>query len=366
MRPPPASREAWLFFPPDMRGIIQRNRPPRPEQTLLTKVSERRRLYNRRMECIHGERGLARAGGPCVATVGGFDALHPGHRAVIGRLRRMAAAHGLPSVAVLFEPLPSEFFAAPPPPRLYRLRERAAQLASLGVERLVCLRFSRAIADMEAAVFIERFLVQGLAVRGLVVGHDFRFGKNREGDFAMLREAGARRGFEAEQVAAVSMDGVRISSTRIREALLAGDMDAANRLLGRRYGVAGRIVAGRGLGAQLGFPTANIACGPRPPPLAGVFAVEVEGGGSVRRGVANAGFRPTLNDAGRRWQLEAHLLDFSGDLYGRRLEVRPLFRLRDEKKFSSVEELKENIAGDILAARRWFDGGGRRAAAARA
>jgi len=320
------------------------------------------------MECFHGERGLMRAGGPCVATVGGFDALHPGHRAVIGRLRRMAAAHGLPPVVVLFEPLPSEFFAAPPPPRLYRLRERAALLAGLGVERLVCLRFSRAIAGIAADVFIERFLVRGLAVRGLVVGHDFRFGKNREGGFATLREAGARHGFETEQVAAVCGDGARISSTRIRETLLAGDIAAANRLLGRRYAVAGRIVAGRGLGAQLGFPTANIACGPRPPPLAGVFAVEVEGGGGARCGVANAGFRPTLEDAGlRRWQLEAHLLDFSGDLYGRRLEVRPLFRIRDEKKFSSVEELKENIAGDIVAARRWFDNGGvRRRAAARA
>ena len=333
----------------------------------MTKVSERRRLYNRRMKCFHGEHGLAHARGPCVATVGGFDALHPGHQAVIGQLRRMAAARGLPSVVVLFEPLPPEFFAAPPPPRLYRLRERAAHLAGLGVERLVCLRFSRAIADMEAAVFIERFLVRGLAVSGLVVGHDFRFGKNREGDFAMLREAGARHGFDAEQVAAVSGDGARISSTRIRETLLAGDIAAANRLLGRPYSVAGRIVAGRGLGAQLGFPTANIACGPRRPPLAGVFAVEVAGGGDTRRGVANAGFRPTLNDAGlRRWQLEAHLLDFSGDLYGRRLEVRPLFRIRDEKKFSSVEELKENIANDIVAARRWFDDGMRRRAAARA
>ncbi len=319
------------------------------------------------MKCIHGEGGPGRPASPCVATIGGFDALHLGHQAVIRRLRRMAAAHGLPSTVVLFEPLPSEFFAgeAKAPPRLYRLRERARILAGLGVDQLVCLRFSSAIAGLPARTFIERFLVRGLSVRGLVVGHDFCFGRNRDGDFATLRQNRARYGFEVEQVAAVPEGGVRVSSTRIREALLAGDVGLANRLLGRRFGVAGRIVAGRGLGAELGFPTANIACGRRPPPLAGVFAVEVETDtGETRGGVANAGYRPTVEDAGqRRWRLEAHLFDFSGDLYGRRVEVRPLFRIRDEKKFASLTELKENIAHDILAARRYFNTGAARQAA---
>ena len=312
------------------------------------------------MDWIRGEGGLRCRAGPCAATVGGFDGLHIGHQAIIGHLRRVAEARGLPAAVVLFEPLPSEFFAGPggAPPRLYRLRERARIIEDLGVDCLVCLRFSRALADCSAHDFIERVLVGGLRARALIVGHDFRFGKDRGGDFATLREGGARHGFEAEQVAAVEHAGAHVSCTRIRDALLAGDVALANRLLGRRFGVAGRVVAGRRIGgAKLGFPTANVACGRRPPPLAGVYAAAVDDdSGGTQNAVVNAGFRPTLEDARRAdWRLEAHLLDFDGDLYGRRLTVRPLCKLRDEKKFASLAELRDNVARDVVAARRWFD-----------
>ena len=317
------------------------------------------------MDWIRGEGGLRRLDVPCAATVGGFDGLHVGHQEIIGQLRRVAAARGLPSAVVLFEPLPAEFFAGAgeAPPRLYRLRARARIIEDLGVDCLVCLRFSQALADCPADDFIERVLVRGLRARALVVGHDFRFGKDRGGDFATLREGGARHGFDVRQVAAVEHAGARVSCTRIRDALLAGDVASANSLLGRRFGVAGRVVAGRRLGAKLGFPTANVACGRRPPPLAGVYAAAVDDdAGGARNAVVNAGFRPTLEDARRAdWRLEAHLLDFDGDLYGRRLTVRPLCKLRDEKKFASLAELRDNVARDVATARRWF---GERAACA--
>lgn len=319
------------------------------------------------MDWIRGEGGLRRLAAPCAVTVGGFDGLHIGHQAIIGRLRRTARARRLPTAVVLFEPLPAEFFAraGETPSRLYRLRERARIIEGAGVDYLVCLRFSQAVADCPAHAFIERVVVGGLRARVVVVGHDFRFGKDRGGDFTTLCQSGARYGFETEQVAAVECAGARVSCTRIRDALLAGDVDLANRLLGRSFGVAGRVVAGRGLGAQLGFPTANVACGRRPPPLAGVYAAAVESAsGETFDAVVNAGFRPTVEGARRRdWRLEAHLLDFDGDLYGRRLTVRPLRKLRDEKKFASLAELRANVARDAAAARRWFD---QRAPAARA
>ena len=311
------------------------------------------------MDWIRGEGGLRRLAGPCAVTVGGFDGLHLGHRAIIERLQRVAEARGLPTAVVLFEPLPTEFFARAdnPPPRLYRLRERARIIERLGVDCLVCLRFSQALADCPARDFVERVLVGGLRARALVVGHDFRFGKDRGGDFTTLRESGACCGFETEQVAAVEHAGARVSCTRIRNALLVGDVALANRLLGRRFGVVGRVVAGRGLGAQLGFPTANVACGRRPPPLAGVYAAAVDGdSGETFDAVVNAGFRPTVEGTRRAaWRLEAHLLDFAGDLYGRRVTVRPLCKLRDEKKFASLAELRVNVALDVATARRWFD-----------
>ncbi len=286
----------------------------------------------------------------CVATIGNFDGVHLGHQAIFTRLRERARQWRLPAMVVIFEPQSAEYFApARAPARLTRLREKLAVLAECGIDRVQCLRFGAELAAMPAGDFVRRVLVEGLGVRYLAVGDDFRFGAGRTGDFATLRAAGDAHGFVVEDTPTVSVDGARVSSTRVREALADGHLEQARRLLGRRYRICGRVVHGDERGRTLGFPTANIALHRRVSPLRGVFLVSVDGiGPRSLAGVANVGHRPTVG--GVRHQLEVHLLGFDGDLYGRHLTVAFESRLRDERKFDSLQALRDQIERDVATA----------------
>lgn len=303
------------------------------------------------MQLLRDSRGGERLS--CVATIGNFDGVHLGHQAVLRQVSQAAAARGLARVAVMFEPQPREFFRPGEEPRLTSLREKIERLRTQPLDRVLCLPFNARLAAMTAEAFVAQVLVAGSDVRHLVIGDDFRFGKGRRGDFALLTDLGARSGFTVEATETLVLDGARVSSTRIRAALARGDLAEAQACLGRPYAISGRVVAGDRRGRTLGAPTANVALGGRSLPVSGVFAVEVHGiGPGVHPGVANAGFRPTVD--GRRPSLEVHLLRFEGDLYRRRITVEFLRRVRDERRFGSLDELKEQIGRDIEQARQFF------------
>ena len=305
------------------------------------------------MELIRGAHNLRQRHRPSVATIGNFDGIHRGHQAVIESLHAAGRRLQLPTTVILFEPQPREFFMPDRAPgRITRLREKLRILESLGVERTLCLNFDRRLASEPAEDFIRRLLVDALDVRFLMVGDDFRFGHQRRGDFTMLQSAAQTFGFELERMPTVHEGGERVSSTRIREVLEAGDMASAERLLGRRLCISGRVVHGEKLGRELGWPTANIGFGHHPPPMRGIFNVAVHGLGEVQPGVASLGTRPTVN--GVQTLLETYLLDFSGDIYGRPIDVEFLTRQRGEERFDGLEALKQQIAADVAAARAWF------------
>ena len=288
----------------------------------------------------------------CVATIGNFDGVHIGHRAILEQVKGKAASLGLPSVAMVFEPQPREFFQGEDaPPRLMAFRQKYEALTAAGIDHVLCLHFNNRFRSLTSQEFIETVLVDGLAVRHLVVGDDFRFGCDRTGDFALLHEAGASRGFTVENTRTVTVGGERVSSTRIRERLTVNRLEEAEELLGQAYRIRGRVIYGRQLGREIGAPTANIRL-KRMAPLQGVYVVStVLDDGSVYDGVANIGMRPTVD--GKQPALEVHLFDFAGSLYGRHIDV--IFRhgLREEIRFDSVDALKEQIARDIETARAW-------------
>jgi riboflavin kinase/FMN adenylyltransferase len=291
---------------------------------------------------------------PIALTIGNFDGVHLGHQAMLARLREAARRLALPACVMTFEPHPREFFAPDQAPaRLTSLREKLELLARHGVERCYVQRFNYAFAQITAQDFVERVLVAGLGVRWLQVGDDFRFGARRAGDFTLLRQAAPRLGFEVEAMPSVLLDGERASSTAVRTALAAGDLARARRLLGRPYSISGRVVAGARLGHELGFPTANVQMKHNRPPLAGIFAVELAYDGLVRRGVASLGWRPTVHSAGGP-VLEVHVLDFTGDLYGRHVRVDFLRKFRDEEKYADLAALARQIARDVDDARAYF------------
>jgi riboflavin kinase/FMN adenylyltransferase len=307
------------------------------------------------MEFIRGLHNLRPHHRGCVATIGNFDGVHRGHQAVIGQLAEKAEQWRLPTLVMLFEPQPLEFLRPQAaPPRLMRLREKLQALRRYSVDRVLCVRFDARFASLPPEVFIEQILVEKLGVRYLVVGDDFRFGAGRRGDFAMLARAGARYGFEVAHMHTVTVDGERISSTRIRERLAAGDLAGAEILLGRPYRLCGRVAHGDKLGRTLGIPTANIHLHRvTASPVRGIFVVEVFGlKGEPWPAVASVGTRPTVG--GTRCLLEVHLLDFEGDLYGAHLSVDFLKKLRDEKRFDSLEALKARMLADIEEARAYF------------
>jgi riboflavin kinase / FMN adenylyltransferase len=305
----------------------------------------------RTMQLVRGLHNLRPQHRGCVATIGNFDGVHRGHQAIMARLRERAGELGVPSCVVIFEPQPREFFSPQTAPaRLTRLRDKLALLSAEGVDRVLCLAFTRRFRELSAAEFVQKVLVDGLAVRHLEVGDDFRFGCDRAGDFAFLSQAGAREGFSVEAAKTVVLDGVRVSSTRVREALASGDFALAEHLLGRPFQIAGRVLHGQKLGRQLDAPTANVQLKRCHVPLTGVYLVSTEIDGLAWPGVANIGVRPTVAGDGSA-HLEVHLLDFAGDLYGRRLTVAFHHKLRDEQRFASLEALKTAIAADIAAAR---------------
>ena len=292
----------------------------------------------------------------CVATIGAFDGVHLGHQAVISQLLEKSVELALPSVVIVFEPLPREYFApVNAPARLASFREKFEALEALGVDRVLRVRFTEHLQTMSAQDFIDAIFVEGLAVAHVVLGDDFRFGNDREGDFQLLAAQGERYGFDVAPTATCEFGGERVSSTRIREALDVAEFDLAEGLLGRPFSIAGKVVYGRQLGRSLGFPTANMELHRLRTPLSGVYVVEVSGAGLERaHGVANVGTRPTVNESIKA-NLEVHLLDRDLDLYGKRIEVVFRHKLREELKFDSIDELKENIARDVENARTWFE-----------
>lgn len=306
------------------------------------------------MEIIRGMHNLRDRHHGSVATIGNFDGVHRGHKALLAELRDRGRALGLPTTLITFEPQPREYFRGREvPARLTRLREKLYLLERVGVDRVLCLPFNEKLASMSAQLIIEDLLVGALGVRHLIVGDDFRFGHNREGNFAMLEAAGERFGFQVGQLDTLAFGEERVSSTRVRQALAAGDLVLAEELLGHRYFISGRVVYGRQLGRQLGIPTANIPLKRYRAALEGVFAVEVSGlDGVVRRGVANIGVRPTVE--GREPLLEVHLFDFAEDIYGRLLTTSFRHKIRDEWTFDSLDALKARIGVDIVAANAFF------------
>jgi len=307
------------------------------------------------MRLIRGLHNLREHHGGSALTIGNFDGLHRGHLAVLQHLHRRAGERGLVTTVMTFEPTAQEYFTPDSAPaRLQRLRDKLVLLRTLNVDQVVCLRFDRHLAGLSAADFVERILVQGLAVRYLVVGDDFHFGRNREGDFDFLLAAGRRNGFEVINTRTFLHGDDRVSSTRIRALLAVGDLDTAARLLGRPYHICGRVSAGQQRGRTIGFHTANIRLHRRVAPLRGVFAVRVFGLGETPvQGVANVGTRPTVD--GSYFVLEVHLFDFDRDIYGCHLEVEFCKKLRDERKFESFDVLRAQIETDAAQARRYFE-----------
>lgn len=303
------------------------------------------------MQLVRGLHNLRPQHRGCVATIGNFDGVHRGHQAILARLRERAAELGVPSCVVIFEPQPREYFAPDTAPaRLARLRDKVALLAAEGVDRVLCLSFNQRLSKLSAAEFVDTILVDGLGVRHLEVGDDFRFGCDRVGDFEFLQQVGLSQGFTVEAAQTVELDGLRVSSTQVRQALAKADFALAERLLGRPFRISGRVLHGQKLARQLGTPTANIQLKRHRVPLTGVYLVSVELDGKAWPGVANIGVRPTVSGDGSA-HLEVHLLDFAGDLYGRRLTVEFHHKLREEQRFASLEALKSAIDADIAAAR---------------
>ena len=305
------------------------------------------------MELIRGIHNLRAEHVGCVLTIGNFDGVHRGHQAVLSRLQEQAAQLGLPSCVMVFEQQPLEFFAGDKAPaRLSRLRDKYEAIAALNIDRLLCVKFDHAFSELTAADFIEQILVRKLAVKFLVIGDDFRFGLQRRGDFALLMEAGRQYGFQVLSTDTLLHDQQRVSSTLLREALREGRLADVTHMLGHPYTITGRVAHGAKLGRTIGFPTANIHLKRLVVPVQGVYAVQVMIAKTIHFGVANIGFRPTVN--GTRSQLEVHIFDFKGDLYGKQLQIQVCHKLRDEQKFPSFPALQTQITMDARQARQWF------------
>ena len=306
------------------------------------------------MQLIRGLGNLPQNLHACALTIGNFDGVHLGHQAILRHLRTKADELHLPMVVMLFEPQPREYFCTEnAPARLMRLRDKLCYLKQAGVDMVIVAKFDRTFADLPAQQFIEDWLVRKLNVKFLSIGDDFKFGTKRQGNFALLQQAGEKFGFTVEDSRSFCLDELRISSTAIREALANDDLTLAEKLLGRPYRILGRVIHGNELGRTIGFPTANIRLHRQVNPAKGVYAVKVRlKSGAFFNGVANIGTRPTIN--GVNQLLEAHLFDFQGDLYGQWLDVELCHKIRDEMKFPSFDDLKAQIAQDVETAKNVF------------
>jgi len=303
------------------------------------------------MELVRGLHNISQRHAGCVLTVGNYDGVHLGHQQMIGVLKSRAGELGGAATVLVFEPSSKEFIDPEgAPPRLTRWREKFLALAAQGVDRLVTLRFDEGIRAMTPRQFVDDLIVGGLRARHVVVGDDFRYGCNAGGTIESLRAAGKQHGFGVEQMAPFVFDGVRVSSTVVRNRLEVGDFEGAALLLGRRYRMIGRVVHGNELGRTLGFPTANLRLMRRKSPVHGILAVRVFGiEARPMHAVASLGTRPTIG--GSEVLLEVHVFDFSGDIYGRLIEVEFIAKLRDEIKFDSLEALMAQMKVDAAQAR---------------
>ncbi|MGO8828302.1 MAG: bifunctional riboflavin kinase/FAD synthetase [Steroidobacteraceae bacterium] len=303
------------------------------------------------MELVRGLHNIPNAARGCVLTVGNYDGVHLGHQQMISAVKRRAAELRCAATVLVFEPSSKEFIDPDgAPPRLTRWREKFGALEALGVDRLVTLRFDEHIRAMSPQAFVDELIVAGLGARYVVVGDDFRYGSNACGTIDTLREAGRAQGFGVEQIPPFVVDGVRVSSTAVRERLERADFAGAARLLGRRYRMTGRVAHGNQLGRALGFPTANLRLMRRKSPMWGVSAVRVYGiAPKPLDGVSSLGTRPTVN--GVEPLLEAHVFDFTGDLYGRLIEVEFIAKLREEVKFDSLDSMVVQMKADAAQAR---------------
>jgi riboflavin kinase / FMN adenylyltransferase len=305
----------------------------------------------------------------CVVTIGKFDGVHLGHQQIIRQLRSKAEQCLVPSVVMVIEPHPEEFFAANPracPPRLSEAPEKIALLTAMGVDYLYLLTFDAALRQQSPQDYIEQRLIAGLNIKCLIIGNDFRFGHQRAGDFTLLEHYGKQSGFDVVQTASCFYDGVRVSSTYVRECLSRADFGKVTALLGREYSIGGKVVKGRQLGRTLGFPTCNLALNRQNIPLHGVYAcradiVTAQGEHISALGAANIGYRPSVSATGiggveQAW-LEVHLLDFDKDIYEAQMRVVFCHRIRAEQKFESLQALTQQIAGDVQQARAFFESG---------
>jgi len=304
---------------------------------------------------IRGLHNLKPGRGGCVATIGSFDGVHLGHQAILQQLIDKSVEYDLPSVVMIFEPQPQEFFSGEQAPaRLMRLREKVEAFIDAGIDQVFCLQFNRSLRSLSADDFIDQVLVSGLNIHCLVVGDDFCFGHDRSGNYQLLTEAGKQYNFDVLDTHTLEYNEERISSTRIREALEQADFALAERLLGQPFCIEGRVVYGQRLGTELGIPTANVQLHRYRAPLSGVYVVEVLLNGMRLPGVANVGVRPTVGDLIKP-VLEVHLLDFDEQIYGQRIQVEFKAKVRDEAKFSSLEQMVEEIHNDITVARDFFE-----------
>lgn len=291
----------------------------------------------------------------CVLTIGNFDGVHLGHKEVIKKLVVCGEALGLPVVIMIFEPQPLEYFLKDnEPPRLMCLREKVLQFSALPVDDLLVVRFNRHFANFDAGQFIDEILIKKLNIKHLVIGDDFHFGKARRGNFALLKAKGKAHGFSVEDTGSYQSAGIRVSSTLIRDALGAGNLEQAQHMLGRCFSVCGRVAHGDKRGRTIGYPTANIKMFRKNTPVNGVFAVTMTGIDDLEiQGIANVGIRPTFV-GGSKVILETHLFDFNSEIYGRYVEVHFKQKIRDEIRFQSAEDLKAQIVQDVAEARKFF------------
>jgi riboflavin kinase/FMN adenylyltransferase len=297
---------------------------------------------------------------PCTLTIGNFDGVHQGHQALLKKLKQIAKDQGLPTCVMTFEPHPREFFAPhDAPARILNLRDKLEALNQAGVDFVFVEHFNASFAKRSPESFVKDVLVDGLQTRQLVIGDDFCYGAKRAGNIQTLRSAGQEYGFEVVQMESVlDHRNGRISSSAIREALAKGELDLAEKLLGRPYAISGHVLHGRKLGRELGFPTLNIAVAnhlhQRKPAASGIFVARVHGlGPAPLKAVASLGVRPTIEDAGRVL-LETHVFEYDGNAYGKIVSIELLKKLRDEEKYSDLTTLQKAIDADAQAALDFF------------
>ena len=299
------------------------------------------------------------AGPACALTIGNFDGVHRGHRALLEELKKGATEKGLVSCVMTFEPHPKEFFSPEQaPPRILNLRDKLAAFADIGIERVVVEHFNAAFAKLSPEEFVTEILVKRLNAKWILIGDDFCYGAKRAGNFASLKAAGKKYGFEVSSIHTIQESGERISSSALRTALANGDMSQANKLLGRHYGISGHVIHGQQLGRTLGFPTLNLAVAShlhhRKPATSGIFTAQVIGlADKPLPAVASLGVRPTVEDEGRVL-LETHIFDYQKDVYGKIITVELLEKIRDEAKYDSLDTLTQAIAADAEHARNYF------------